>query len=91
MPDRLGAIALAAAFVLAGATDWGLVISETGPTDSVICAKTQESCELAREAIRKGWLNRGGDGIPRDTTTVCRPTPECFSEESNCIAGFNCK
>lgn len=70
---------LAIALVLAGSADWGLV-----SRDTVICAKDQATCEMAAEAIRRGWL--------RDwpANAICKPLPGCFEPESNCISGFNC-
>lgn len=79
MRDRLASIALAAGFVLAGAADWGLV-----SRDTVICAKSRETCETALEAVRRGWLR----DWPPDAR--CVAMPGCFSDESECIAGYNC-
>jgi len=64
--------------------DYALIV----PNQSVICAKSERSCEAAREAIRKGWLLKE---IPRNTPTQCIAWPGCFSEKSNCIEGHNCK
>lgn len=67
--------------VLAASTDWGLAL----PTETD-CAKSQETCEMARYAITRGWL----DGILPDTATRCEPMPQgCFSPESNVIRGYN--
>ena len=70
---------LALGFVLAGASDWGLV-----SRDTVICAVDRESCKSAREAIRRGWLR----DWPADAR--CVPLPDCFTREEGCIQGYNC-
>lgn len=71
------------AAAVAGQGDYQLVVPSTG---EMMCAKSQETCILAKEAIFKGWLLE----IPRGTRARCDPHPQCFSEQSNCIAGFNC-
>ncbi len=65
----------------AGSGDYVLIV----PGEPPICAKSRDTCEAAREAIRKGWwlISR------RDAATVCRPMPGCFPESSNHIRGFN--
>lgn len=78
---------LAAAFILIGAADFELVATRDGREVERICAKTQTACETAKTAIWAGWI------APelRDDELNCRPAPAgCFSERSNCIAGFNC-
>lgn len=69
---------LAIGFVLVGSADWGLV-----SRDTVICAKDRASCEMAAEAVRRGWLR----DWPADAR--CLPLPGCFSAESEGIEGFN--
>lgn len=76
-------VLIAAGIVLASATDWELRVSgEASP----ICATGRETCEMARAAIRKGWL----PPIPRDATTECAPHAWCRSPASECIGGYNC-
>ena len=74
---------LALGFVLIGASDWELRVEGI---PEPICAKSQDVCEAARRAIRAGWWDVG---VPADAATSCTPHPECFSFESNFIAGFN--
>jgi len=77
---------LALAFVLAGSavwaepTDWALYT----PSERM-CAKTHESCEIARHAIWEGWLL----GIPKGTFSVCQIHPDCFDPASNVIPGYH--
>jgi hypothetical protein len=70
----------AAAFVLAGSTDWELV-------PAGICAKDEASCELALRQIEAGGMWRELKAIPQH----CRPHPGCFSPESEVIRGYNDK
>lgn len=88
MRDRLIPIALAISFVtLAAAAGTGDYVLVT-PTER-ICAKDIESCELAREAIRKGWLQWAAPTA--NIWCEAMPGGRCFSDESNCIAGYNCR
>lgn len=52
-----------------------------------ICAKDKATCEMAREAVARGWI----EGVPRETPSRCEPAPGCFSARSNCIEGWNCR
>jgi len=60
---------------VSGSGDWVLVINRHG-VDTGICAKSQATCEAAREAIAKGWWSI----VPPVTPTVCLPHPRCFAE-----------
>lgn len=66
----------------AHAADWEIL-----GTPEKICAKTRESCEMAIEATRDGRVFRDLRAYPMR----CAPAPGCFSEDSNCIAGYNCR
>ncbi len=72
---------LVAGAAVAGSGDYILIL----PTGEQICAKSSEVCETARVAIRKGWWPI----LDKDVMTVCQPRPECFSEQSNHIRGYN--
>lgn len=75
--------AFAVGFVLIGASDFELVVEGVpGP----ICAKSAAVCEAARRAIRD---DKWSLGVPADTPSRCTPHPDCFSFESNFIAGYN--
>lgn len=68
--------------VLIAASDWALV-APTQPELPPICAKSEVTCRLAVEAIRDGrWPIEPG-------YVECRPTPGCFSPESEVIRGYN--
>lgn len=68
--------------ILAASSDYVLIL----PTGERICAKSAETCEVARAAIATGrWPI-----VPRGTPTRCTPAPGCFEPPSNCISGFNC-
>lgn len=73
----------ALAVVLAAASDWELVVEGVPER---ICAKSAAVCETARAAIRD---DKWSLGVPADARTECRPAPDCFSYESETIAGFN--
>lgn len=76
---------LAAAFVLVGATDWGLVL----PFGEVDCVRappaalgTAESlCRIALHDIELGWIN----GSPRGA--YCEPRPGCIPPCEDVIGG----
>ena len=76
--------AIGLSFVLAAASgmgDYALIL----PNQPPICAKSEATCETAREAIRTGqWP------IARpQVETGCIPAPNCFSAESLVIKGHN--
>ena len=74
--------ALAVALVLCGASDWTLTVTQRG-IQTNICAKSRDTCEAARSAIAAGrW-----SVAPPDAVTECRPSPDCFSPESERIKG----
>ncbi len=80
---------IALAVVLAGSavaepTDYVLVVTQNG-VDTLICAKSLPTCEVAREAIRTGRWPIADPGA----ATSCRPAPGCFDPASNVIRGFN--
>lgn len=75
---------LAAFVVLAAASDWELRTDEAAPYDRA-CAKSQETCELARTAAIRGWLQ----GVRPGAVMACVPHPGCFSYESETIEGYN--
>ncbi len=66
-----------------GSGDYALIV----PGQPPMCAKSSQSCEMARTAISKGWFLKE---IPPDTPTSCAPSPGCFSTQSNCIVGYSC-
>lgn len=68
----------------AGSSDFELIT----PLSERICAKSHATCEAARAAVAKGWFL--GE-LPRDAVTECRPAPNCFTERSGCIEGYNCE
>ena len=68
---------------LAAATDWAITIQGAQP----ICAKSQDTCEAAIGAIHRGWWGDDLRGLPLE----CKPHPGCFSDESGCIEGYNCR
>ena len=73
----------AALTVLIAASDWALV-APNHPELPLICAKSEVTCRLAAEAIRDGrWPIEPG-------YVQCRPSPNCFSPASECIASYNC-
>lgn len=72
------AAALVLTLAAAGSGDYELV----APGRPNTCAKSAANCELAREAIRRGWIE---GTVP----SVCKPSPGCFSPASNVIQGFN--
>jgi hypothetical protein len=74
--------ALAVAEPSDGQDDYELLVAGQPP----ICAKSRDTCEAARTAIVRGWLA----DMKQDAPTICRPHPNCFSKESNCIRNFNC-
>jgi len=82
--DHCQAAAFALGVVLVASQDWMLVVEGV---PEPICAKSSEVCEAARRAIRAGWWPIGG--VPADAATACRPSPNCFSYESDFIAGHN--
>lgn len=67
------------------ATDWQLTIFDRDKEEH-ICAKDEASCRLAQEAIK----NQNWPIIAKEVETTCEPKPNCFSERSKCIKGFNC-
>ena len=84
------AVALAVAFVLFGSLawadsgDWELRIEgEPIPT----CVKTAADCVVALDAIERGLL----PGVAPRTPAACIAHPNCFTDASNCIAGYNCR
>ncbi len=91
----LGAPALAIVVVIgvaaagSGDADYELVIPGIiGP----ICAKSETTCNAAREALFAGrWLPTGitiarfNESLP---FVDCKPHPSCFSEASNHIQGY---
>lgn len=86
LADAAKVAVLAIGFVLAGATDWELVVPSLPAADAPICAKSEAVCETARDAIRSGRLDLG---VRPDVTTACVPHVDCFSYESDFIAGYN--
>jgi hypothetical protein len=75
---RLHPAVFAGILVLAASSDWALVSPEH-PELPPICAKSQATCEAARDAIRRGVL--GWEPV----YNACRPHPGCFSAESETI------
>lgn len=74
--------AFALGVILVGASDWALV-APARPDLPPICAKSEVTCALAVEAIRDGrWPIEPG-------YVLCRPSPGCFSAESEVIRGYN--
>jgi len=65
-----------------GSGDYALI----APNQPPICAKSVEVCEVAREAIKRGWFLKE---IGRDAATYCIASPGCFSAESLVIKGYN--
>ena len=71
-----------------------LAVAASGSGDYVltipgerICAKSEHTCEKAREAIQLGrWPI-----VSPETPTRCTPAPGCFSPESLVIREFNDK
>lgn len=78
------ALVIGASAAGSGDADWMLLI----PGEPLICAKSERGCRDAQAAIAAG---RWDAGVPRDTPTVCRPSPSCFSSSSLVIKGFNDK
>lgn len=67
----------------AGSGDYVLTV----PGEVPICAKSRDTCEAAREAIRtERWPIAA-----RDAVTSCKPSPNCFSARSLVIPGYNDK
>ena len=81
---QLRRLFLAVILLLAQAGDYALIVRQYG-TDTLICAKSRETCEAARKAIANGYWPIA----PKDTITSCTPSPQCFSYDSNTIKGFN--
>jgi hypothetical protein len=63
---------------------WAIVDKET---NEVICAKSFEICQAGLDAIKKGFWSP----FRPDAPISCKPKPDCFPPESNCIKGFNCQ
>ena len=79
----LFAAGLVLAVAAAGSGDYILLV----PGEAAICAKSRDTCEAAREAIRtERWPIAA-----RDAVTSCRPSPGCFSARSLVIPGYNGK
>jgi hypothetical protein len=75
---------LAAGFALVAASDWELV-APADPSLPPICAKSETTCLAAVAAI-----HAEPPRLPWEPAYVsCRPSPGCFSYESETIAGFN--
>jgi hypothetical protein len=75
---------LVAGAAVAGSGDYVLIVPLPEKPGLHICAKSHESCEMAREAVRAGWFLEG----LRDAPTRCEPDPNCFSDRSNCIPRY---
>jgi hypothetical protein len=79
--------ALSASLIaIALSTDWELVASRGGVPVETMCAKSEASCQAAVGAIRRGWFAADLAGAE----VACRQHAGCFTEQSNCIDGFNC-
>ena len=80
------AINVVLAVAAAGSGDYALVLR---PSGEVICTKSIETCETAVRALRaRRWIPLN------ERATVdgeCIPRPACFTERSQCIAGYNCR
>lgn len=76
------AAAVSLTLLIGGVGDYELVTQ----LPERICAKSLDTCETAREAIRRGWFLTE---LPRDTPTHCRPAAGCFGPASLTIPGFN--
>ncbi len=79
---------LVAGAAVAGSGDYMLIVPLPETPGRGICAKSQQSCEAARAAIKNGWFLTE---VMRGAPTFCIPWPGCFSEESNVIRGYNDK
>lgn len=80
-------ILLAIVLVLIGSTDWEAELP-SGGTSCISGRPTPEAaCRKFHNAARRGWVV----GVPAGTEVKCRPHPECFNEQSDCIKGFNCR
>jgi hypothetical protein len=79
VPAPLFALGLVLTVAAASSGDYALIAPGIPP----ICAKSSETCEAARIAISKGWFL----DLPRDTVTVCQPSPGCFDPVSLEIRG----
>lgn len=83
---RLATALSASLIAIALSTDWELVASRGGVPIETMCAKSEASCQAAVGAIRRRVF------APElaDAALVCEARPGCFTEQSNCIDGFNC-
>lgn len=85
-------VALGIAAAGTGENDYALLIGD----DPLTCAKSAGDCRAAIDALLAGrWipLPRSvppGQRLP-EMSIFCVPHPGCFSERSNCIAGYNCQ
>lgn len=75
---------LAISVSIAEPTDWAAQVEGEA---EVTCVKTPAQCLRFAQAVSSGWIH----GVLPGTAVRCKPHPGCFSDASNCIAGYNCR